>query len=133
MLSIPQGLTEESFAALSAKVRAAAASVGEDIQVQGSRAKGTARPDSDLDIAIRVSPQRFEEILRGRFGAPIPGSAKARTMQHARDVGKIQAGEVGLRPLRKELEAGLGTAVDISVIREGGLFDQGPYVPLKKA
>ena len=44
----------------------------------------------------------------------------------------------GLRPvgasaepaLRKALETDLGMEVDISVIREGGPFDQGPYLPL---
>src|SRR5262245_46908574 len=132
MLAIPQGLTEEQFAALSARVRAAVASLSNDIQVQGSRVKGTARSDSDLDLAILVAPERFEQILQARFGTPKPGSAKARTMQHASETGKIQAGEAGLRSLRKELEADLGMAVDISVIRQGGSFDQGPYLPLKE-
>jgi hypothetical protein len=131
MLSAPQGLTEEQFADLSAKVRAATAHLGTDVQVQGSRVTGTARPASDLDLAIRVSPERFEQILVERFGAPRPGSAKDRTMQHARKTGKIQAGEAGLRPLRKALEADLGIEVDLSVIRQGGPFDQGPYLPLK--
>jgi len=133
MLSIPQGLTEETFAALSAKVFAVASSLGEDIQVHGRRAEGTAGPNSDLDIAIRVAPERFEEILCTRFSVPNPESAKAKTMRHARETGKIQAGEAGLRSLRKELEADLKMEVDISVIRIGGLFDKGPYISLKKA
>jgi hypothetical protein len=131
MLSVPQGLTEDQFASLSAKVRAAVAPLDTDIRVQGSRVTGTAQPGSDLDLAIRVSPDRFEQILQARFGTPSPGSAKARTMQHAAATGKIQAGEAGLRSLRKALEADLGMEVDISVIREGGPFDQGPYLPLK--
>jgi hypothetical protein len=98
--------------------------------VQGSRVAGTAGPSSDLDIAIRVSPERFEQILANRFGTPTPGSAKAKTMQHARKTGKIQAGEAGLRTLRKALEIDLGIEVDISVIRLGGQFDRGPYLPL---
>jgi hypothetical protein len=52
-------------------------------------------------------------------------------MQHARETGKIQAGEAGLRALRKALEVDLGMEVDISVIRHCGPFDQGPYLPLK--
>ena len=97
MLPVPLGLTEEQFAKLSSTVRASAAHLGNDIQVQGSRVTGTAKLDSDLDIAIRVSPERFEQILRERFGTPNPGSAKARTMQHAIETGKIQSGEAGLR------------------------------------
>jgi hypothetical protein len=131
MLAVPQELTEQAFTALAGKVCAAVGEIGLDIQVHGSRAAGTAKPDSDLDLAIRVTPERFEEILRDRFGTPNPGSAKARTMQHARETGKIQAGEAGLRPLRKDLEADLKMEVDISIIRLGGLFDKGPYIPLK--
>lgn len=128
---IPQGLSEEQFAELSKKVRSAVAHLGSDVQVHGSRAAGTAQPTSDLDLAIRVSPERFEELLSQCFGTPNPGSAKEKTMQHARTTGKIQAGEAGLRRVRKDLETDLGIPVDISVIREGGPFDQGPYLPLK--
>jgi predicted nucleotidyltransferase len=131
MLEVPQGLSEEQFAALSARVRSAAGDYSSDIQVQGSRVKGTARPDSDIDIAIRVPKERFEEILRDRFGVPNPGSAKERTMRHARAKGKIQAGEAGLRSLRTALEVELGIEVDISVICIGGEFDVAPFIPLR--
>src|SRR5206468_3486861 len=68
--SVPQGLTEEQFARLSIRVRRAAGYLGRDIRVQGSRAAWNARPDSDLDIAIRVSDSEFESILQVAFGAP---------------------------------------------------------------
>jgi predicted nucleotidyltransferase len=131
MRSVPQGLTEEQFAELSARVRAAAGQLSSRIEVQGSRVAGTARDDSDLDIAILVTPERFQQILADCFKTPNPGSAREKTMQHAQSVGKIQAGEARLRPLRKVLEATLGIEVDISVIQEGGPFDRGPYLPLK--
>ena len=63
MPELPQGLSEEQFEALSARVRSAADHYGEDIQIQGSRVAGTAESDSDLDIAIRVPRDRFEEKL----------------------------------------------------------------------
>jgi hypothetical protein len=132
VLSVPQGLTEEQFAALSVKVRVAVAHLSDDIQVHGSRVSGTGDPKSDLDIAIRVAPARFVELVRERFGTPPSGSAKARTMQHAHETGKIQGGEAGLRSLRKALETDLKMAVDISVLREGGPFDNGPFLPLRK-
>jgi hypothetical protein len=131
MATPPQGLTAEQFTDLSAKVRAGAGHLGGDLLVHGSRVTGTARADSDLDIAIRVSAERFEDHLAARFGNPRPGTAKARTMQHARATGKIQSGEAGLRGLRKALEADLGIEVDLAIIREGGPFDQGPYLPLE--
>lgn len=132
MLEVPQGFTEERFAAFSAKVRSAAGEYGTDIGVQGSRVTGTARADSDIDVAILVSADRFEEILRQRFGVPNPGSAKERTMQHARAMGEIQAGEAGLRPLRTALEADFGIEVDISIICIGGRFDSPPYLALRQ-
>ena len=131
MPELPQGLSEEQFAALSARVRSAAGQYGEDIQIQGSRVAGTAESDSDLDIAIRFPRDQFEEILKSCFGVPNPGSAKERTMQHAREKGKIQAGEAGLRVLRMALEAELGIEVDISVICIDGEFDTPPFLPLR--
>jgi Nucleotidyltransferase domain len=131
MHDVPQGLTEEQFAALSARVRSAAGHYGDDIRIQGSRVAGTARPDSDIDIAIRVTRERFDEIVQQRFGIPNAGSAKERTMKHAQVSGKIQAGEAGLRSLRMALEAILNLEVDISVICIGGQFDTPPYIPLK--
>ncbi len=129
---LPQGLTEEQFRSLSQKVRERAGHLGEDIRIQGSRVTGRARPGSDLDIAVMVSPTRFDEILEQSFGRPNTGSAKERTMQHAHQMGKIQAGELGLRALRRELEKELALEVDLSVIRAGGRFDSGPYIPLLK-
>ena len=129
--TVPIGLTEEQFAGLSAAVRAAVSHWSQDVRVHGSRASGTARADSDLDIAVLVTTDRFNEILIERFGLPNPGSAKERTMQRARETGKIQSGEAGLRAVRREVEAVLGMEVDLSVIRINGPFDRGPYVPLR--
>ena len=53
-------------------------------------------------------------------------------MKHAAATGKIQSGEARLRSLRKALEADLSIEVDISVIREEGPFDRGPYLPLRQ-
>jgi predicted nucleotidyltransferase len=110
-LRVPQGMTPEQFRSFASAVRNGAGHLGSDIRVQGSRTAGTARPDSDIDIAIRVSPERFNQLIRERFGTPNPGSAKEHTMLHA-------------------LEERFGYPVDISVIREGGPFDRGPWVPL---
>lgn len=132
MENSPQGISDDQFAAISATIRAAVSHIGEDIHVQGSRANGTARLDSDLDIAIRISDEGFEKFLTERFGSPNPGTAKQRTMLHARETGKIQAGEAGLRQLRRNLEGQLGMEVDISVIRIGGQFDRPPYLELNR-
>jgi hypothetical protein len=109
-------------------LREGAGHVGGDIVVQGSRVAGTAGPSSDIDFAIRVSWERFDELVSQRFGTPNPGSAKERTMMHGMETGKIQAGEAGLSGLRRSLESQLDMDVDLSIIRQGGPFDNPPFI-----
>lgn len=51
-------------------------------------------------------------------------------MQHALETGKVQAGEAGLRSVRRDAASTISRPVDISVIARGGQFDQGPYIQL---
>lgn len=125
---VPQGLTAEQFAQAGAALRAGTEQIGGELVVQGSRAAGTAGPGSDIDFAIRVPSGRFDELIAERFTTPNPGSAKERTMLHAIATGKIQAGEAGLSGLRVSLENRLGMDVDLSIIREGGPFDNPPFI-----
>jgi RHS repeat-associated protein len=128
---LPQGLSEAEFIAFSAGIRSAAGHISSDIAVHGSRAIGSASRASDIDVAIRVTANKFDDIVRMRFGSPTPGSAKEKTMLHAIQTGKIQAGEAGLRALRKNMSRVVRKAVDISIIRIGGPFDNGPFIPLR--
>ena len=105
--------------------------ISDDIVVQGSRASGTAKPTSDIDIAVRVTSEKFDELIQKSFGTPNSGTAKERTMLHAIETGKIQAGEAGLRGLRKELEKIFGMEVDISIIEIDGPFDNPPFIPIE--
>lgn len=127
---LPQGLDAATFRLVSLRVRQAARGYGNDIGVHGSRANHTAETGSDLDIAIRVDAATFARIHQQRFGQPNPGSAKARTRQHALATGKIQAGELGLRSLRREVSDQVGIEIDIAVVRIGSPFDRGPWIPL---
>jgi predicted nucleotidyltransferase len=133
-LDIPQGLSRAQFNDLSQVVRTKAndLGLGDDIFVQGSRAGGTAKPTSDIDLAIRVSPEKFDDFLnnQSKLSNVNPGTAKERTLLHAVETGKIQSGEAGLSALRKQLERDLNMEVDISIIRAGGKFDNGPQLPL---
>lgn len=129
-MKIPQGLTKAQFNDVAALLRSEAGHIGDDILVHGSRAEARASAESDIDFAIRVSHEKFDAMIKSRFGSPDPDSAKFRTMQHAVATGKIQAGEAGLRILRRELQRRLGMKGDLSVIKTGGPFDQGPYIPI---
>ena len=128
---LPQGISQEQFDEASKLLRDSVGDISDDIVVQGSRASGTAKPTSDIDIAIRVSPEEFDGLINQYFKTPNPGSAKERTMLHAIETGKIQAGEAKLSGLRKQLEEIFGIDVDISIIREGGIFDNPPFIPFK--
>lgn len=130
--TIPQGLTEEQFVNSSKLIRQNVGNICDDIVVQGSRAGATAKATSDIDYAIRVSPEKFDDLIKQRFGTPNPGSGKERTMLHAIETGRIQAGEAGLRGLRKQLQEILGIDVDISIIKSGGSFDNEPMINIPK-
>jgi hypothetical protein len=49
-------------------------------------------------------------------------------MMWAIQTGKIQAGEAGLSGLRRTLKSNLGMDVDLSIIRQGGRFDNPPFI-----
>src|SRR5262249_54939807 len=115
------------------RARAAELGLGEDIVVQGSHARGTASPTSDLDVAIRVDKETFDALVREQLGEPNPGSAWERTMQRAVKTRKNQAGEAGLSPLRKGIEGVVGRDVDISIVLKNGPFDNGATLPLAAA
>ena len=52
---------------------------------------------------LRNAGDKFDSLINQYFKLPNPGSAKERTMLHAIETGKIQAGEAKLSGLRKEL------------------------------
>jgi RHS repeat-associated protein len=130
-LKVPQGLSSGEFKAMSKSVFEEIGTMSDNVVVQGSRASGVAKLESDIDIAIKVNPKKFDELIVEKFGKPNPGSAKYKTMEHAIKTGKIQSGEAKLSGLRKQLEKLLGKEVDISIIKEGGKFDNGVQIPLK--
>jgi len=85
-LKVPQGLTQAQFDKVSSMIRGKVGHISDDIVVQGSRAKGTAKTASDIDIAIRVPSEKFDELIQSSFSKvkpPNPGSAKEKTMLHA--------------------------------------------------
>jgi len=139
-------MTEEQFEEVSVRLRARlrqeaerTGDFGEDIFVHGSRGRGTAAPDADLDIGIRVSVERFEQLVRERLLRVKEGRDKWKTLQRAIEQGRLHQGEAGISGLSREIqrlineEMGLGFAkgVQVTVIHESGPFDQGPFIPLR--
>jgi uncharacterized phage infection (PIP) family protein YhgE len=98
---VPQGLTQAQYSSISAKLRQKASYLSDDIRIHGSRADGTAESDSDLDIAVRMSPEQYNQFVEERFKTPNPDSAKEASKEYAIREGKVAAGEAGLRQLRR--------------------------------
>jgi hypothetical protein len=130
--AVPQGLTAEQFRAAVDTLRTGTVHIEGELFVHGSRVAGTARPGSDIDFGVRVSPDRFDQLIRERFGRPNQGSAKERTMQWAIRTGKIQSGEAGLSRVRRQVEAQLDMDVDLSIVRKGGQFDAPPSMEVPR-
>ena len=132
-LSIPQGITPQQFDNISRAVRRVMdeRGLGDDAFVMGSRAAGTAKPSSDIDIGIRVSPEKFNEEIERAFKNARNDRADTRDVSIAD--GRIQTGEAKLRTLRQEIADILGfdkKDVQISIIKKGGKFDNGAQTPM---
>ena len=130
---VPQGLTREQFAEVKKIADDAAERLGGKAYVHGSRAEGTAKPTSDMDVKIVVDEAAFQRHWEAAFGTKNPGSAQWRTGQHALETGKIQTGEAKLKSVRTDLEKVSGLSkIDLSIILKGGQFDTEPAIRAAK-
>lgn len=140
-------MTEEQFQQVSDRLRERlkqeafrTGDFGDDIFIHGSRARGTAASDADLDIGIRVAADRFEQLIQARLARVRQGSDTWETLQEAARQGRLHAGEAGISGIRKEIQRlinegmnlGFAKGVQVIVIREAGPLDQGPFIPLRE-
>jgi len=140
-------MTEEQFQQVSDRLRerlkqeaGRTGDLGEEIFVHGSRGRGTAASAADLDIGIRVSAERFDQLIQDRLTRVRQGGDKWETLQEAVRQGRLHAGEAGISGIRKEIQRlineemnlGFAKGVQVTVICEAGPFDQGPFIPLRK-
>lgn len=143
----PQGMTARQFGELSDRLRerlkqeaGRTGDLGDDIFVHGSRGRDTAASDSDLDIGIRVSAERFHQLIQDRLARVRQGGDRWATLQEAARQGRLHSGEAGISGIRKEIQRlvneemnlGFARGVQVTVIREAGPFDHGPFIPLHK-
>ncbi|WP_307798678.1 RHS repeat-associated core domain-containing protein [Streptomyces beijiangensis] len=135
LIGLPEGISRVQFNAMKG-VFAKKLDIEADVAVQGSRVTGNVTGGSDIDIAVRVSPEAFDAMVQKSWKNPNPGSSKARTRDHAVETGKITAGDARpkLSGIRDEIQGILGDTVshvDVSIIRRGGPFDNGPFLEVK--
>ena len=128
--ALPMGVSRMQFDEMSELIAEATRHIHAEPRIHGSRVSRTATANSDIDIALLVDDAEFDRLLEESFGIPNPGSSRERSLEHAMTVGKIDSGEAGLRAVHRKLKELLGLKVDISIIRRGGPFDRGPYLPI---
>ena len=96
--------------------------------------------NADLDVGIRVSAERFHQLIQERLARAREGGDRWETLQEAIGHGRLHAGEAGISGIRKEIQRlvneemnlGFARGVQITVIREAGPFDHGPFIPLRQ-
>ena len=128
--NLPQGLDRAQATQAADLIRRRAAHYGDDVVVQGSRAGYSVRPGSDIDIGMRVSPERFEQVIRARYSDVHEGPALDKFVAERMEHGIIHSRRAGLHPVVREIQRTVGCRVDLSVIRRGGPFDTEPWLRL---
>ncbi|ROP44265.1 RHS repeat-associated core domain-containing protein [Streptomyces sp. PanSC9] len=132
---LPEGVTRSQFDDIGQVFREGL-NLDADVAVQGSRVTGIITGASDLDIAVRVTPETFDGMVARRWSNVKPDSARQRTRDRAIETGKITAGDSipKLSGLRNQIQEILGDEVhhvDVSIIKMGGAFDNGPFIGIK--
>ncbi|MCX5613494.1 hypothetical protein OHB39_39300 [Streptomyces sp. NBC_00047] len=135
LTGLPVGVTKSQMAEISGVLKSEL-KVEATVAVQGSRVTGNMTGASDLDIAVRVTPEVFNAMAAQRWSGVTPGTARARTGAWAVETGKITAGDAipRLSGARDKIQGILGSEVDhvdVSIIRIGGPFDNGPFIHVR--
>jgi hypothetical protein len=137
-LKAPVGLSSSEFSSVSRVLRRELSDVSDDIVIQGSRASGRAGTFSDLDIAVKVSPERFDKIVEDRFTGNIPKSRLDRLGPAVKD-GRIFARDAGIVQVRNKVAKVLNISnklakqqIQITIVKKGGNFDNGTQIPIER-
>ncbi|MEV6304807.1 nucleotidyltransferase domain-containing protein [Actinoplanes sp. NPDC051861] len=134
---IPMGFTERQFARFARGARQLQRHAGlpdGHLVVQGSRVRGTARPSSDIDVALRVDDRTFFELSEKALARARPGTRLRESMlRRINGNGQLSSFDLGpeFQRLRHDLlDPESPHPVQFSVIRVGGKLDTGPFRPL---
>ncbi|TMQ15512.1 MAG: DUF4157 domain-containing protein [Deltaproteobacteria bacterium] len=115
--------------------------------VQGS---AVYRPAADdIDVALLVEQKQFDQLIEQSFPNQVAKvrargidplrmtmgdaqTAAEKTLANAVEAGIIKRDDVvpRLSDIRKKLQTIAGKHVDLSIVRHGGKFDRGPYIPI---
>lgn len=134
---LPQGFTERQWTRFSRGARQTQRQANlpdGDLVAHGSRVRGDARPDSDIDVALIVDRDTFFDLAERSLARAPEGTRLRRTMlRRINENGQLSSFDLGtdFTHLRRELmDAHVPHRVQFSVLRQGGKFDNGPFLPL---
>jgi hypothetical protein len=108
------------------------------LAVQGSRAKGTARPltdkkPSDIDIILRVDEKTFNEFAQARINSVRPGTKLQKTLIKAAEKGQLSRFDIS-KDFNKQMFEILAPKskfdIDFSIVKEGSKIDTPPFIDL---
>lgn len=119
----------------------------DDAAIQGS---AVYRPAADdIDVALLVNQEQFDQLIEQSFANEVSKvrvrginplrmtmsdakTAAEKTLANAVETGIIKRNKVvpRLSDVRDKLESVAGKGVDLSIVKRGGQFDQGPYFPI---
>ncbi|TWP27052.1 DUF4280 domain-containing protein [Apibacter muscae] len=138
-LNIPQGLTKLQFEEFSKALKELLKNEGIEgkVEVHGSRAKGTARPNSDIDIKVIVNDESFAKLAQKRLSETVGGNKKAieKTVKNqqrirARGISETFESNVWEDVFPTIKESGV-EKIQISVMTENSPFNTGPSITIK--
>lgn len=134
---IPQGFTERQWARFTRGARQLQRQTGlpdGDLVAHGSRVRGAARNDSDIDVALIVDDDAFFDLAeRSLARAPSGTRLRKSMLRRINENGQLSSFDLGtdFTALRRELmDTHVPHKVQFSVLRRGGKFDNGPFLPL---
>lgn len=134
---IPQGFTERQWTRFARGARQTQRQAGlpdGDLVAHGSRVRGTARTDSDIDVALIVDDDAFFDLAERSLARAPAGTRLRRTMlRRINENGQLASFDLGtdFTALRRDLmDVHVPHKVQFSVLRRGGKFDNGPFLPL---
>ncbi|WP_067813505.1 nucleotidyltransferase domain-containing protein [Actinomadura kijaniata] len=135
---VPQGFTDREFRKFARNIRQLQRQAGlpkGDLILHGSRIKGTARTNSDIDIALRVNKKDFFNLAeRALARAPLGTRLRKSMLRRFNENGQIASFDLGsdFQKLRRELlDSNSPVKVQFSVLLKGGKLDNGPSLPIQ--
>lgn len=105
-----------------------------ELAVHGSRAFGTSKIASDVDVILRLNDEAFENFANILLSRARKGTALYKKLLKAIEKGKISRFNIGQgfsKDLYLKVEKAYGE-VDFSVIRIGSEYDKGWFITIEK-